>query len=204
MSVYRGALLLAFAEPLKLMQGDLDRVAAWLDRFGNQATLGPAGQQKSGQGLFLIKAQRDVPGYALSKRHHPVPQSHDLLLNTLPLAEHLLDQLARLSAGETAASLSLPAEADDPAFRDLMGRLVKHWGAVPNRRFTRLRTHARVEVCVGIRGIWEFLNSRGAAKAGNGETGRRLGRGAGKSRRIQCRWLCERRHARLGGLVFGG
>ena len=169
MSVYRGALLLAFAEPLKLMQGDLDRVAAWLDRFGNQATLGPAGQQKSGQGLFLIKAQRDVPGYALSKRHHPVPQSHDLLLNTLPLAEHLLDQLARLSAGETAASLSLPAEADDPAFRDLMGRLVKHWGAVPNRRFTRLRTHARVEVCVGIRGIWEFLNSRGAAKAGNGE-----------------------------------
>ena len=169
MSVYRGALLLAFAEPLKLMQGDLDRVAAWLDRFGNQATLGPAGQHKSGQGLFLIKAQRDVPGYALSKRHHPVPQSHDLVLNTLPLAEHLLDQLARLSAGETAASLSLPAEADDPAFRDLMGRLVKHWGAVPNRRFTRLRTHARVEVCVGIRGIWEFLNSRGAAKAGNGE-----------------------------------
>jgi len=169
MSVYRGALLLAFAEPLKLMQGDLDRVAAWLDRFGNQATLGPAGQQKSGQGLFLIKAQRDVPGYALSKRHHPVPQGHDLVLNTLPLAEHLLDQLARLSAGETAASLSLPAEADDPAFRDLMGRLVKHWGAVPNRRFTRLRTHARVEVCVGIRGIWEFLNSRGAAKAGNGE-----------------------------------
>jgi cyclic-di-GMP-binding protein len=169
MSVYRGVLLLSFAEPLKLMQGDLDRVAAWLDRFGNQATLGPAGQQKSGQGLFLIKAQRDVPGYALSKRHHPVPQSHDLLLNTLPLAEHLLDQLARLSAGETAASLSLPAEADDPAFRDLMGRLVKHWGAVPNRRFTRLRTHARVEVCVGIGGIWEFLNSRGAAKAGNGE-----------------------------------
>src|SRR5262249_34095260 len=82
-------------------------------------------------GLFLIKAQRDVPGYALSKRHHPVPQSHDLVLNTLPLAEHLLDQLARLSAGETAASLSLPAEADDPAFRDLMGRLVQHWGAGP-------------------------------------------------------------------------
>ena len=96
LAVYRGALLLAFAEPLKLMQGDLDRVASWLERFGHQSTLGPAGQQKSGQGLFLIKSQRDVPGYALSKRHHPVPQPHDLLLNTLPLAEHLLDQLAQL------------------------------------------------------------------------------------------------------------
>jgi hypothetical protein len=169
LSVYRGALLLAFAEPLKLMQGDLDRVAAWLERFGHQAALAPAGQQKSGQGLFLIKAQRDVPGYALSKRHHPVPQPHDLLLNTLPLAEHLLDQLARLSAGETAAAVGLPEDAADAAFRDLMGRLVKHWGAVPNRRFTRLRTHARVEVCVGIRGIWEFLNSRGTTKPGAGE-----------------------------------
>jgi hypothetical protein len=169
LSVYRGARLLAFAEPLKLMQGDLDRVAAWLERFGHQSTLGPAGQQKSGQGLFLIKAQRDVPGYALSKRHHPVPQPHDLLLNTLPLAEQLLDQLARLSAGETPAAVGLPDDAADGAFRDLMGRLVKHWGAVPNRRFTRLRTHARVEVCVGIRGIWEFLNSRGTTKPGAGE-----------------------------------
>jgi len=169
LAIYRGALLLAFAEPLKLMQGDLDRVAAWLERFGTKATLAPAGQQKSGQGLFLLKSQRDLPGYALSKRHHPVPQGHDLLLNTLPLAEHLLDQLARLSAGESAESLGLPPEANDSAFRDLMGRLVKHWGAVPNRRFTRLRTHARVEVCVGIRGIWEFLNSRGATKPGNGE-----------------------------------
>jgi hypothetical protein len=169
LSVYRSALLIAFAEPLKLMQGDLDRVIAWLERFGHLAALGPAGQQKTGQGLFLIKSQRDVPGYALSKRHHPVPQGHDLLLTTLPLAEALLDQLARLSAGESPESLGVPEQASDPVFRDLMGRLVKHWGAVPNRRFTRLRTHARVEICVGIRGIWEFINSRGTTRPVVGE-----------------------------------
>ncbi len=169
LAIYRDALLLAFADPLKLMQGDLDRVLAWLERFGQLATLGPAGQQKTGQGLFLVKPQRDVPGYALAKRHHPLPQAHDLLLTTLPLAETLLDQLARLSAGAAPASLGLPEQAADPAFVDLMGRLVKHWGAVPNRRFTRLRTHARVEICVGIRGIWEFLNSRGTVRAGLGE-----------------------------------
>jgi len=153
-SVYRSALLVAFSEPLKLMQGDLDRVLAWLEKFGHLAAIGPAGQQKTGQGLFLIKSQRDVPGYALSKRHHPLPQGHDLLLNTLPLAETLLDQMARLAAGEAPETLGLASDAADPAFRDLMARLVKHWGAVPNRRFTRLRTHARVEICVGIRGIW--------------------------------------------------
>jgi hypothetical protein len=169
LSVYRSALLVAFSEPLKLMQGDLDRVLAWLEKFGHLAAIGPAGQQKTGQGLFLIKSQRDVPGYALSKRHHPLPQGHDLLLNTLPLAETLLDQMARLAAGEAPETLGLASDAADPAFRDLMARLVKHWGAVPNRRFTRLRTHARVEICVGIRGIWEFLNSRGATRAPTGE-----------------------------------
>ena len=168
-SVYRSALLVAFSEPLKLMQGDLDRVLAWLEKFGHLAAIGPAGQQKTGQGLFLIKSQRDVPGYALSKRHHPLPQGHDLLLNTLPVAETLLDQMARLAAGETPETLGLASDAADPAFRDLMARLVKHWGAVPNRRFTRLRTHARVEICVGIRGIWQFLNSRGATRAPTGE-----------------------------------
>ena len=45
LAVYRGALLLAFAEPLKLMQGDLDRVASWLERFGHQSTLGPGRRQ---------------------------------------------------------------------------------------------------------------------------------------------------------------
>jgi hypothetical protein len=167
LSVYRNALLLAYAEPLKLMQGDLDRVVRWIDTFGDRATLGPSQQNRGAQGLFLVKAQRDVPGYALSKRHHPVPQPNDLVLNTLPLAELLLDQVARLAANETPESLGLPDAGD--AFRDLMGRLIKHWGAVPNRRFTRLRTHARVEIRVGIRGIWEFLDKGVASRASGGE-----------------------------------
>jgi hypothetical protein len=153
----------AFAEPLKLMQGDLDRLTAWLTRFGKLASVTAASKSQGGQGVFLIKPKRDVPGYALAKRHHPMPQGHDLMLSTLPLADALLDQLARLAAGEDSRSLGLPDGADDVAFRDLLERLVKHWGAVPNRRFARLRTHARVEVSVGIRGIWDFLHQRPTA-----------------------------------------
>lgn len=168
-SIYRDALLVAFADPLKLMAGDLDRLQSYLESFGELATLAPAGQQKPGQGLFLVKPQRDLPGYALAKRHHPMPQSQDLVLNTLPLAEKLLDQLARLAAGEDPAGVGLPATAAEPAYRDLMGRLVKHWGAVPNRRFTRLRTHARVEISVGLRGIWDFLELHGKPAPASGE-----------------------------------
>ncbi|MCZ7565192.1 MAG: hypothetical protein M5U08_16610 [Burkholderiales bacterium] len=91
--IYRDALLVAFAEPLKLMQGDLDRLYAWLGGFGTLAALSGAGQTRGGQGMFLIKPQRDVPGYALAKRHHPIPHGNDFVLNTLSLADALLDQL---------------------------------------------------------------------------------------------------------------
>lgn len=165
-SVYTRALLLAFADPLHLMPGDLDVVIAFLDRHGDRATLGPANDRRSGQGLFVIKPQRDLPGYAVSKRHHPVPQSHDIVLGTLPLAELLLDRLAKLANGESPIALELP-EANDPArLRDILGRLVKHWGAVPNRKFNRLRTHARVEISVGIDDIWAFLDGQTPGASG--------------------------------------
>ncbi|HKY02842.1 MAG TPA: hypothetical protein VJM53_09850 [Burkholderiales bacterium] len=162
LSIYRDALLLAFTDPLKLMPGDVDRVLAWTARFGDLAVLGSAEGKRDGPGLFLIKPQRDLPGYALSKRQHPAPQPRDLVLDTLPLSEKLLDQLSQLHSGTSAQSLGLPSAAEQDTFKDLMTRLVKHWGAVPNRRHARLQTHARVGVCVGIRGIWEFLNANSA------------------------------------------
>lgn len=156
--IYRDALLLAFAEPLKLMPGDVDRLVAWIAVFGELAALGPSDTRRAGSGLYLVKSQRDVAGYALSKRQHPPIQTHDLILNTAPAAEAMLDQLAKLQTGATPQSLQLPIVAEQPAFHDLLARLGKHWSAGANRRHTRLRTHARVELCIGIRGIWEFLH----------------------------------------------
>ncbi|HKO89362.1 MAG TPA: hypothetical protein VJU83_12715, partial [Burkholderiales bacterium] len=152
------SLLLAFADPLKLMPGDVDRILAWTGRFGDLAVLGPADAQRGGQGLFLVKVQRDLPGYALSKRQHPPAQQHDLVLNTLALSDLLLDQLSKLRNGASTQSLNLPPAAEQTAYQDLMTRLVKHFGAAPNRKYARLPAHTRVEICVGIRGIWEYLN----------------------------------------------
>ena len=166
LSIYRDALLLAFADPLKLMPGDVDRILSWTARFGEVAILGPAEGQRGGQGLFLIKIQRDLPGYALSKRQHPPAQQHDQVLNTLALSELLLDQLSKLRNGESTQSVNLPQAAEQPEYQDLMTRLVKHWGAVPNRKHARLPAHTRVEICVGIRGVWEFLNGHKTQCAG--------------------------------------
>jgi hypothetical protein len=167
LSIYRTALLVAFAEPLQLAQGDVDRVLRYLEQYADLARLSPPAQSRTGAGTFLVKPQRDVPGYALGKRHAPNPHPQDLVLDTQPLAEKLLAQLARLAAGEPFEEAVLPAPGDEQAFRDLVGRLAKHWGSVPSRRFTRLRTHARVEVSIGVRGIHDYLeHASGAAAAG--------------------------------------
>lgn len=165
-AVYRGALLLAFAEPYKLMQGDVDRIGGYLGSFVDRSTLVPHAGATDGPGVFLIRPGRDAPGSALAKSRPAAPGSSSLALNCLPLVEALLDQIYKLESGVPCCELGLPANADDPMFRDLMQRLARQWGNVATRQFGRLRTHTRVEILVGLRTIWNFLTgSRGPSDA---------------------------------------
>jgi len=158
-SVYKRALLTAFANPLQFLPGDLDLVESLIAEHAAAANLGFAMERRPHVGLFVVKPQRDLAGYAVSKRHHPVPQHHDLVLNSAPVAEALAGKLASLGEGGSAQTIGLPADLDVERVRALLHRLIAHWGAVSHRRFNRLRTHARVDVCVGIEAIWSFLNA---------------------------------------------
>ena len=156
-SVYRGALLLAFAEPYRLMQGDVDRILGYLASFVDRSGLVPHTGASDGPGVFLIRPGRDAPGTALAKSRPAAPGSSSLALNCLPLVEGLLDQIEKLESGVPCCELGLPANADEPMYRDLMQRLARQWGNVATRQFGRLRTHTRVEILVGLRAIWNFL-----------------------------------------------
>ena len=156
-SVYRQALLLAFAVPHKLMQGDIDRILNYLARFADRTKLVPPSPDTEEPGAFLIQPDRDAPGSAIAKFRFAASRPNDLVLNCLPLVELLLDQIDKLAAGIPARDIGLPPEADAPIFRDLLQRLARHWGNVATRQFGRLRTHARVELLVGLRAIWRSL-----------------------------------------------
>ena len=169
LALYKSALMTAFADPQRLAPGDLNVVLALVHELANRAQIGLAQDRRNVQGIFVIKPQRDTAGYSVSKRHQPSPQTHDLVLNTLPVAEGLVEKLARLDGKTPLADLGLPADTDLVRAKDLLGRLIKYWGAVPNRRFNRLRTHAKVEITVGLADIWAFLNEGGVGEAGAGE-----------------------------------
>ena len=163
LAIYRDALVLAFAGPHKLMQGELDLALEFLSHSGELAVFINTVPQDPVDGLFLLQPGRDAPGTAWSKRHARNQAMSigpdELVLNTARLADRAL-QLAELAA-------QVPADAPQPGESkrqtvDLLRRLVRYWTASANRQYSRLRRHTRVDICVGLHGIWRFLRHPGA------------------------------------------
>jgi hypothetical protein len=161
-NVYKQALLLAFANPLRFMHGDLDIALALVERHGDRAHLTPSKDKQSGGGLFVIKPHRDVPGYAMVKHRHPALHSNDLMFDAGPVAQSLV--LQSMDESGSSDTASPPASLDEHRGRtkSVVARLVGDWGSTPTRRISRLRTHARVDILVGLSAIWSFLNRAGS------------------------------------------
>jgi hypothetical protein len=158
LAIYRGALCLNFAAPHKLMQGELDLALDFLAHSGDLAVFIAAVPLDPVDGLFVVQTERDSPGVSWSKRHarnHGTTLGPDeLVLNTSRLADRAI-QLLELA--EELPQQQTQPESDRRHGADLLRRLVKHWTASVSRQYSRLRRHARVDLCVGLHGIWRFL-----------------------------------------------
>jgi cyclic-di-GMP-binding protein len=167
LAAYRDALLLAFAEPHKLMQGELDHAMEFVGLCGDLAVFIDSIPEDPVDGLYVIQTERDTPGLAYSKRLPGQPTAGMLVLNTARIADRA-SELAELAQSLPATEIE---QGENPGYTaDLMRRLVKHWTATPNRQYSRLRRHARVDICVGLHGIWHFLrdqSDRSEPRTGN-------------------------------------
>ncbi len=157
--VYREALLLAFAEPTKLMHGDFARVQNYLAANGDLAEIVPKAKVELAQCVFAIDPRRDRPGVAYSKRADAGYQNGDLMLVTHKLVERLEIQLRKLADGVAPASLGLPHEAAQSHYQELLQRLLVQWRGERKNRSARMRFHPRVDLWVGLREIWRQLRS---------------------------------------------
>ena len=157
--VYRDALLLAFAQPTKLMHGDFLRVQAYLAANADLADIVPAAKVDDPLCMFAIDPRRDKPGVAYTKRAEAGFGNDALLLLTDRLVERLETQLKKLHDGVAPASLGLPEESGRLAYQELMQRLIAHWRGERKSRAARMRFHPRVELWVGLREIWRVLRA---------------------------------------------
>lgn len=171
---YKQALLLAVADPYHLMQGEVIRILDYIGRFAQLTQLQTEAQIGDAGGLFLVKLDDDAPPKPLPKALNRVDGESAVLFNTLGLAAQLSQQLGGLEAGISPIDLQLPDAAREQPYRNLMRRLLKHWGVTAKRHFNRKHYNASVDLCVGIRAIHYFLNGEqiyGAEAQGSPDNG---------------------------------
>lgn len=155
---YKQALLLALADPYRLMHGEVHKILDYLAQFSERAQLVPIGPAQGTAGLFLVRLDSDKPPKALSHNSTGLDPATDIILNTIELARLLHQQILNPDSDLTVHQFKATRSAKDPGYVDLMKRLLKHWGIAPKRVFNRVETGMQLQICSGIRAVHYFLN----------------------------------------------
>jgi hypothetical protein len=155
--IFSRIVLLALSEPPKASPGDLQRIDHLLKRF--------VGLTRISDSLFVAPSavafsigQRGPRNEVL--REDQVRKGKDknrLMIEVTDLVEKVEEFTETFKLGYAPAELQLPEDADAQAWFALLERLQGHWAGNKTRRFERKAYHPRVDVIVGIKDIWNFL-----------------------------------------------
>jgi len=160
-TTYKRILLTALADPYRLQQGQLQGLKSYLARRAALAVLQPMGDAETMHGLFLIRLDGDKPPKALSQHGGVTDARTDILLNTIPFVRALHEQLLAVEGGKAPAAVGLPDAAQDPAYRELLKRLLKQWGLGPKRIFNRVPAASTTFICTGLVSLHHALAGDG-------------------------------------------
>jgi cyclic-di-GMP-binding protein len=166
---YVQALLLALANPYGFVPGQLGQVIQYLQDNAHWARITDvAPVHRLAKAVAIIPVGHDFPPYAANKGGNV--DGSKLFLLTFDLAFQLQEQLRALEAGGLPPASVGGDQAVKVEYMALLRRLLRQWAIPPARQFNRLPSRARVVMCAGLPGIWQY--SRGAhAEVANVPTG---------------------------------
>jgi hypothetical protein len=165
---YVQALLLALANPYGFRPGELAVVLRYLQEHGHWAKLTDTSPvHRLAKAVAIVPVGHDFPPFSANKGG--TMEGPKLYLLTFDLAFQLQEQLRALEAGGP-----LPEGVRDGSgrvsFVALLKRLLRQWAIPPARQFNRLPSKARVVICTGLPGVWQYSRGQHAAVA-NAPTG---------------------------------
>jgi hypothetical protein len=154
---YVQALLLALANPYGFLPGQLNQVLRYLQEHGHWAKLTDVPPvHRMAKAVAIVPVGHDFPPFSANKGG--TMDGSKLYLLAFDLAFQLQEQLRALESGAP-----LPDHVKDPSGRapyiGLLKRLLRQWAIPPARQFNRLPSRARVVICAGLSGVWQY--SRG-------------------------------------------
>src|SRR6266545_4564208 len=156
--VYLQALLLALANPYGFMPGQLTTVIRYLQEFSHWAKLTDvAPVHRMAKAVAIIPVGHDFPPFSANKGGSI--DGSKIFLLTFDLAFQIQEQLRALEAGgDVPAGIGRDTNAR-LQYVALLKRLLRQWAIPPARQFNRLPSRARVVMCAGLSGVWQY--SRG-------------------------------------------
>ncbi len=155
---YVQALLLALANPYGFKPGQLGQVVQYLQEHAHWARITDvAPVHRLAKAVAIVPVGHDFPPFSANKGGNV--DGSKLFLLTFDLAFQIQEQLRALEAG----GLPPPSMGGDQGaktdYMALLRRLLRQWAIPPARQFNRLPSRARVVMCAGLPGIWQY--SRG-------------------------------------------
>jgi cyclic-di-GMP-binding protein len=123
--VYTQILLLNLANPQHLANQDIIKVDAYLGNVAHQAELRPLGFIENPTGVFLVSLNGNKPPTAFVKNKAIPDGSTDILLITVNLARQIHQHIKLLQEGITPNDGSMPHNAIESHFEDLLAHLIK-------------------------------------------------------------------------------
>ena len=156
---YVQALLLALANPYGFMPGQLLQVVQYLQEHAHWARITDVTPvHRLAKAVAIVPVGHDFPPFAANKGGNV--DGSKLFLLTFDLAFQIQEQLRALEGG----GIPPPFVGGDQAARSdylaLLRRLLRQWAIPPARQFNRLPSRARVVMCAGLPGVWQY--SRGS------------------------------------------
>ncbi len=108
--------------------------------------------------VAIVPVGHDFPPFAANKGGNV--DGSKLFLLTFDLAFQIQEQLRALEGGGLPPTFVGGDQAARSDYLALLRRLLRQWAIPPARQFNRLPSRARVVMCAGLPGVWQY--SRGA------------------------------------------
>lgn len=155
--VYKQALLLALADPYRLMPGEVDKIANIIAHFSGGAIIMPYSPDLAGAGLFLVQSDSDRAPKTLPTSSNVTTAPIDKIISTANLSFTLSELISQLDSGAAVKTLALPFVGTSAQASDLLRRLSRAWSLPPKRAFNRQPAAAMAEICAGINALNYYL-----------------------------------------------
>ncbi|MDH3514131.1 MAG: hypothetical protein OEM83_04580, partial [Gammaproteobacteria bacterium] len=157
---YIRVLLLGLSNPYQLPQGECRQIQRFLLQWGGKALIQEKPEAAQPTGYFLIEAAADSPPAPFPTEMAFKPEQGMRLLNTLELLRTIYFFIQRLQQGDSARKLSIGIECLDSVCLDMLQRMVRSWGQLPRRQFSRIQRSGPAFVCAGIPAMHFFANGQ--------------------------------------------